>query len=147
MEIILLEDIDGLGKRGQTVKVADGYARNFLLPLGKATVSGGVGAKVFQELEKRRHAKDNKMRRDAESLAADLGKASCTIAVKAGEDDRLFGAVTASDISEILKKQGFQIDKRKIMLEEPLKTLGVYNVSIKLFHDVEAKVKIWVVSE
>ena len=147
MEIILLDDIEGLGKRGQTVKVADGYARNFLLPLGKATVSGGAGARVFQEQEKRRQARDNRMHKDAETLAADLEKVSCTIAVKAGEDDRLFGAVTAADISELLKKQGFQVDKRRILLEEPLKTLGVYNVPIKLFQDVEARVKVWVVSE
>ncbi len=147
MEVILLDDIEGLGKRGQTVKVADGYARNFLLPLGKATVSGGAGAKIFQEQEKRRRARDNKMHREAEKLAADLSKVSCTIAVKAGEDDRLFGAVTAADVSELLKKQGFQIDKRKILLEEPLKALGVYSVPIKLFREVEAKVKVWVVSE
>lgn len=147
MEIILLEDIEGLGKRGETVKVADGHARNYLLPLGKATVSGGLGARVFQEQEKRRKARENKMLKDAETLAGELSKVSCTIAVKAGEDDKLFGAVTTADIAELLKSQGYEIDKRKIVLEEPLRTLGVYNVAIKLFQDIEAKVKIWVVSE
>jgi len=147
MEIILLEDVQGLGKRGETVKVAHGYARNYLLPLGKGVVSAGAGARIFQEEVRRRGARENKMHKSAERLAAELAGVSCTIAVKAGEDDKLFGAVTAADVAELLKKQGYEIDKRKIMLEEPLKTLGVYTVSIKLFKDVDAKIKVWVVSE
>jgi len=147
MEIILLEDVEGLGKRGETVKVAHGYARNYLLPLGKGVVSTGAGARIFQEEVRRRGARENKMHKSAERLAAELAGVSCTIAVKAGEDDKLFGAVTAADVAELLKKQGYEIDKRKIMLEEPLKTLGVYTVSIKLFQDVDAKIKVWVVSE
>ena len=147
MEIILLEDVEGLGKRGETVKVAHGYARNYLLPLGKGVASAGAGARIFQEEVKRRGARENKMHKSAERLAAELTGVSCTIAVKAGEDDKLFGAVTAADIAELLKKQGYEIDKRKIMLEEPLKTLGVYTVSIKLFQDVDAQIKVWVVSE
>ncbi|MFH0777994.1 MAG: 50S ribosomal protein L9 [Candidatus Eisenbacteria bacterium] len=147
MEIILLEDVAGLGKRGQTVKAADGYARNFLLPKGKAVPAEGAGARIFKEEQRRRTAREQKLRRGAEKLATELADVSCTIAVKAGEDDRLFGAVTAADIAELLKKQGYQIDKRKILLEEPLKTLGVYTVGIKLFQDVEGHVKVWVVSE
>jgi large subunit ribosomal protein L9 len=147
MEIILLEDIEGLGKRGETVKVANGHARNYLLPMKKAVPLKGAGARVFQEEEKRRKATENKMRRAAEKLATDLEKVSCTIAVKAGEDDKLFGAVTAADIAELLDKQGVKIDKRKIALEEPLKALGVYTVTIKLFQDVQADIKVWVVSE
>ena len=147
MEIILLEDVEGLGKRGQTVKVAHGYARNYLLPLGKAVASTGAGARIFQEELRRRGARENKMHKAAERLAAELAGVSCTIAVKAGEDDKLFGAVTAGDIAELLKKQGYEIDKRKVMLEEPLKVLGVYTVPIKLFQDVDAHVKVWVVSE
>ena len=147
MELILLEDVEGLGKRGQTVKVAHGYARNYLLPLGKAVASAGAGARIFQEEVRRRGARENKMRKAAERLAGELAGVSCTIAVKAGEDDKLFGAVTAADIAELLKKQGYQIDKRKIMLEEPLKVLGVYTVAIKLFQDVDAQIKVWVVSE
>ncbi|UCF78944.1 MAG: 50S ribosomal protein L9 [Candidatus Eiseniibacteriota bacterium] len=147
MEVILLEDIEGLGKRGETVKVAKGHARNFLLPLRKAVPSKGAGARVFEEEERRRHAAENKMRRAAEQMAAELANVSCTIAVKAGEDDKLFGAVTAADIAELLEKQGVQIDKRKIVLEEPLKSLGVYTVTIKLFQDIQADIKVWVVSE
>ncbi len=147
MKIILLEDIEGLGKRGETVDVANGHARNYLLPLKKAVPSKGAGARIFQEEEKRRHATENKMRKAAERLADDLAKVSCTIAVKAGEDDKLFGAVTAADIAELLDKQGVKIDKRKIVLEEPLKALGVYTVTIKLFQDVQADIKVWVVSE
>lgn len=147
MEVILLEDIEGLGKRGETVSVANGHARNYLLPLRKAVPSKGAGAQIFQEEEKRRHATENKMHRAAERLALDLAKVSCTIAVKAGEDDKLFGAVTAADIAELLDKQGIKIDKRKIILEEPLKALGVYTVTIKLFQDVQADIKVWVVSE
>jgi len=147
MRVILLEDVERLGKRGDTVNVADGYARNYLIPFRKAISASGSGAKVFMEQEKQRIARENKMRRAAERLAAKLARVSCTIPVRVGEEDRVFGSVTAQDIADALKKEGFDIDRKKIVLEEPLRALGVYNVKVKLMPDVIGKVKVWVVKE
>jgi len=147
MQVILLEDMEGLGTRGQTVTVADGYARNYLIPHKKAISAAGSGAKVFMEQERQRAAKENRLRRAAEKIAAQMAKTSCTIPVQVGEEDRVFGSVTAQDIADALKGQGFEVDKKKVLLEEPLKALGVYNVKVKLMSDVVAKVKVWVVKE
>ncbi len=147
MEVILLEDMKGLGVRGDTVKVSDGYARNYLIPHKIAISAAGSGATVFREEEKQRSVRENRIKRSAEKTASEMSKASCTIPVQVGEEDRVFGAVTAQDIADALAKAGFEIDKKKILLDEPLKALGVYNVRVKLQMDVEAKVKVWVVKE
>jgi large subunit ribosomal protein L9 len=147
MEVILLEDLKGIGTRGDTVRVADGYARNYLIPHKIAISAAGSGAKVFREEERQRGVRENRLRRAAEKIASDMAKTSCTIPVQVGEEDRVFGAVTAQNIAEALGKAGFQVDRKKIMLDEPLKALGVYNVRVKLRTDVEAKVKVWVVKE
>jgi large subunit ribosomal protein L9 len=147
MEIILLEDMDGLGSRGDTVKVADGYARNYLIPHKIAISAAGSGARVFMEEERQRTARQNRLKRSAEKTASDMAKTSCTIPVQVGEEDKVFGSVTTQDIADALGKAGFQVDKRKILLDEPLKALGVYNVRVKLMMDVEARVKVWVVKE
>jgi large subunit ribosomal protein L9 len=147
MEVILLEDVKGLGARGDTVRVADGYARNYLIPSKKAISAAGSGARIFREQEKQRAARENRLRRAAQKMAAEMAKTSCTIPVQVGEDDRVFGSVTAQDIAEALKGAGFEVDKKKILLDEPLKALGVYNVRVKLMADVEARVKVWVVKE
>jgi large subunit ribosomal protein L9 len=147
MEVILLEDLTGIGTRGDTVRVADGYARNYLIPHKIAISAAGSGAKVFREEERQRGVRENRLRRAAEKIASDMAKTSCTIPVQVGEEDRVFGAVTAQNIAEALGKAGFQVDRKKIMLDEPLKALGVYNVRVKLRTDVEAKVKVWVVKE
>ena len=147
MEIILLEDVEGVGNRGDKVKVADGYARNFMLPRKLAIAAGGAGAKVFAEVERRRARRDQKARREAEDAAKKYTDIAVHIAMEVGEEDRLFGSVTSADIATQLKEQGIEVDKRKIVLEEPLKQLGVYHVPIKLFRDVEAKIKVWVVKK
>jgi large subunit ribosomal protein L9 len=147
MEVILLEDLKGVGVRGDTVRVADGYARNYLIPHKMAISAAGSGAKVFREEERQRDVRENRLRRAAEKVASEMAKTSCTVPVQVGEEDRVFGAVTAQDIAEALGKAGFQVDRKKIMLDEPLKALGVYNVRVKLRTDVEAKVKVWVVKE
>jgi large subunit ribosomal protein L9 len=147
MDVILLEDVQGLGKRGESVRVADGYGRNFLIPSRLAIPAGGAGAQIFKEAERQRDARDSKARRAAEKLAQEMSKVSVTVPMQAGEDDRLFGSVTTAHIAEQIGKQGFQVDKRHVLLEEPLKALGVYTVRIKLHQDVEAKVKVWVVKE
>ena len=147
MDVILLEDVQGLGKRGEKVKVAGGYGRNFLIPNRKAIIAGGNSARIFKEAERQRESRDQKTRREALKHAEELSKISITVPMQAGEDDRLFGSVTAAHIAEQIAKQGHQVDKRHIELEEPLKALGVYTVRIKLFQDVAANVKVWVVKE
>jgi large subunit ribosomal protein L9 len=147
MEIILLEDVKGVGKRGETVRVANGYARNFMIPNKLAVVSTDAGAAIFAETERRRSRKVQKSRKEAEEAAKKYGNVSVHISVEVGEEDRLFGSVTSGDIADALREQGIDVDKRKILLEEPLRQLGVYSVPIKLFQDVEAKIKVWVVKK
>jgi large subunit ribosomal protein L9 len=147
MEIILLEDVKGVGKRGEKVRVANGYARNFMIPNKLAVVSTDAGAAIFAEGERRRSRREQKSRREAEEAAKKYGNVSVHISVEVGEEDRLFGSVTSADIAEALREQGIDVDKRKIVLEEPLRQLGVYSVPIKLFQDVEAKIKVWVVKK
>jgi large subunit ribosomal protein L9 len=147
MEIILLEDVKGVGKRGETVKVANGYARNFMIPNKLAVVSTDAGAAIFAETERRRGRREQKSRREAEDAAKKYANVSVHISVEVGEEDRLFGSVTSADIAEALREQGIEVDKRKIVLEEPLRQLGVYSVPLKLYQDVEAKIKVWVVKK
>ena len=142
MEVILREDIDKLGNRGQVVKVAAGYARNFLLPR-RLAVPATEGNKKIIEQERlaalRREAKEDAT---AKELAALLSSVTLTSVQKAGEQDVLFGSVTSKDIAEMLDKQGYTIDRRKIDLEHPVKTLGEHKVNIKLHHDVVATVTV-----
>jgi large subunit ribosomal protein L9 len=147
MDVILLEDVTELGTRGQKVTVKSGYARNYLLPRKLALPATPAGLRMMKEEERRREAREVKMHKEAEDLAKELNKVSCTAEVQAGEDDRVFGAVTTADIADLLTKQGFDIDRRKIILEEPLKALGVYTIGIRLHRDVEAKMKVWVVKK
>ncbi len=147
MEIILLEEVDGLGRRGDKVVVSRGYARNFLLPRKLALAATSAGARIFMESERIKQSRQDRLRVAAEKLATKLNKASITVFMQAGEDDRLFGSVTAADVAEKLAADGFEVDKRQVHLEEPLKALGAYNVRIKLHQDVEAKVRVWVKKE
>jgi len=147
MELILLEDVKDLGKRGERITVKDGHARNYLLPRKMAVPATSRGIKMMQEADRLRAVRELKVHREAEELAKALNKVSCTAEVQAGEDDRVFGSVTSADIAELLKAQGFDIDKRKIVIEEPLKALGVYTIPVKLHGDIEAKVKVWVVKQ
>jgi large subunit ribosomal protein L9 len=147
MEVILREDVDKLGHRGQVVKVADGYARNFLLPKRLAVAASDSNKNIVEQERKaalRREAKES-------ADAADLGKmvqtVVITIAQKAGDNDQLFGSVTSKDIAESLEKQNYQIDRRKIQLEEPIKTLGEFKVPIRLHRDVTVEVTVNVVKE
>jgi len=147
MEVILREDVEKLGSRGQLVKVSPGYARNFLLPKRLAVAATESNKKIVEQ-ERQAH-----LRREAKEVAdaADLGKlmanVSVTIAQKAGENDQLFGSVTTKDIAEALEKQGYTIDRRKIVLEEPIKTLGEYKVPVKLHKEVTAEIAVHVTKE
>ncbi len=147
MEIILRQDFEQLGKTGDVVKVKPGYARNYLIPRGIAYLATEANKRrLDNDLKQQtwRQAKDKKM---AEELAKKLESVSCTITVQVGEEDKLFGSVTSQNIADALKAQGHEVDKRKIQLEEPIKSLGIYSVPVKLHSEVEATVKVWVVKE
>jgi len=147
MKVILKADIERIGKVGEVVTVAPGYARNFLMPRELALEATEKNlARVA--VEKKRYAKVQvKVRQDAEALAAKLAELSITIRQPAGEGDRLFGTVTTMDIAAALEKEGFTIDKRQITVEEPIKSLGIYTVPVKLAPEVSTALKIWVVRE
>ena len=147
MKVILTEDLDGLGESGNTVEVKDGYARNYLLPQKLALVASKGNTAVYGEMRRQKQAQRTRAKRAAESLAKQVEKASCTVPVAVGEEDRIYGSVTAQQIADLLKEQGLEIDRRLIRLEEPIKALGVYDVPIQLHLEVEAKVKEWVVQE
>ncbi len=145
MKIILRKDLDSLGKIGDIMNVADGYARNYLIPKSLAAKATREGIKAV-EIEKRAAMKlAEKEREKAQQLAERLEKLSCTILVKVGENDRLFGSVTNQDIARQLKEEGFSIGKKQIDLETHIKELGVYKVPVKLGSGVVADLKVWVV--
>jgi large subunit ribosomal protein L9 len=147
MQIILQEDVEKLGTRGQVVEVAEGYARNFLLPR-KLALEANVGN--MKRLEKMRaaFAKKEATEKDAaQTLAGLLAGVSLAIARKAGENDQLFGSVTSADISEALAAQGYTVDKRKIALAEPIKLIGEFEVPLKLHREVTATIKLLVRKE
>ena len=147
MKLILREDIEKVGKRGEVVEVAAGYGRNFLLPKGMAySYSTGNARKV--EVERRiTNLHVAREKREAEDLAAKLSQISTTIVRKVGENETLYGSVTNADIAEALEKEGFTVDRRKILLEEPMKTLGIYTVPVRIHPEVTAELKVWVVKE
>jgi large subunit ribosomal protein L9 len=147
MKIILKQDFERLGKFGEIVDVKDGYARNFLIPRQIAVHASDRNMRMLEQDRKRVEAKQMKDKRAAEELAKSIEPVSLTVTVAVGEEDKVFGAVTSQDLAELLKAKGFEIDRRKIVLDEPLKALGVYEVPIKLHTDVEAKIKVWVVKE
>lgn len=147
MKIILLEDVDKLGKRGAVVSVKDGYGRNFLLPRKLAAAATEGNLKRVEMEAKKYKVKEAKEESDASQIKSNLEALSLSIQVKAGEGDVLFGSVTSADIAEMLEKKGYNIDKRKIELDEPIKRLGSYQVPVKLFKSVSASVKLDVVKE
>jgi len=147
MEIILREDIDKLGQRGQVVKVAAGYARNYLLPRKLAVTANESNKKIVEQERQAHLKKDAKHVADAQELGKLMAAASVTISQKAGENDQLFGSVTASDIAVALEKLGYTIDRKKVQLDEPIKTLGEFKVSVRLHRDVSVDVPVHVVKE
>jgi large subunit ribosomal protein L9 len=147
VKVILKESVENLGERGDTVNVARGFARNYLIPRDLAVEATEGNERMYAEEEKLREVRENKIRRQAERLSDKLKKVSVTASVQVGEDDRLFGSVTSHDIEELLRAQGFDIDRKKIQLDEPLKALGVYTIPIKLHREVECAIKVWVVKK
>ena len=130
---------------GDLIQTKDGYARNYLLPKKIAVPANPQNLKTLEHQKTLLQQKQNRIKRDAEKLAQKIEKISCTISKPAGEEDKLFGAVTSLDIEESLNEEGLKIDRKKILLEEPIKSLGIYKVPIKLHPEVTAHIKIWVV--
>lgn len=147
MKVILKQDFEKLGNAGDIVTVKNGYARNFLIPRQIAYEATPGNLRRFEEEKKRQALQSNKEVKKAEKLAKELEKVSCTIAVAVGEEDKLFGSVTSQDIASALEEKGMGIDRRKIQLEEPIKSLGIYTVPVKLHPEVTANIKVWVVKK
>jgi large subunit ribosomal protein L9 len=140
MEVILKEEIEHLGHRGTIVKVADGYARNYLLPKKLAVAATESNRKIVEQQRESWLRKEAKQKGDAEDLAKLLSGVTLTFKHKVGENDHLFGSVTAKDVADALEKQNFHIDRRKVHLEEPIKTLGEHKVQIRLHRDVSTEI-------
>jgi large subunit ribosomal protein L9 len=147
MEVILREDVEKLGHRGEVVKVTPGYARNFLLPRKIAVAATESNKKIVEQEREAYLRREAKVQADAADLGKMLGTVEITILQKAGENDQLFGSVTAADLVAALEKKGYHIDRKKVMLEEPIKTLGDFKVPVKLHKAVTVEVPVHVLRE
>jgi large subunit ribosomal protein L9 len=147
MEVILREDIERLGNRGQVVKVADGYARNFLLPKRLAVAATDANRKIVEQERQAHLRREAKQKGEAEDLSKLLSGVTVTIAQKAGENDQLFGSVTSKDVADALAAKNFTIDRRKVLMDEPIKQLGEFKIPVRLHKDVTAEVTVQVVKE
>ena len=147
MEVILREDIESLGSRGQVVKVAPGYARNFLLPKRLAVPATDSNRKIVEQEKQAHLRKEAKLAGEAQELAKLVGAVTIEIRRKAGENDQLFGSVTAGDIADALAAQKYSIERRKIQLDEPIRTLGEHKVAIRLHREVTAEITVNVTRE
>jgi large subunit ribosomal protein L9 len=147
MEVILKEDVNNLGHRGDVVKVAAGYGRNYLLPQNLAMEANANNKAVIEQMKNSAVRKSAKEKTEAESLVAQLDAVALAFTRKTGENDHLFGSVTSSDIAQQLEEKGFTIDRRKIHLDEPLKSLGDFLVPVRLHREVTAHVKVVVQAE
>jgi len=147
MKVILTQDIAGIGNIGDLITVKDGFGRNYLVPQGKATQATSQNMKKLEHQKRQIREKIDKTKREAERLAARIETVSCTVAKAVGEEDKLFGSVTGMDIEASLKLEGIEIDRKKINITEPIKSLGIYNIPIKLHPEVTAILKLWVVKE
>ena len=142
MEVILRADVAKLGHRGEVVNVSDGYARNYLLPRKMAVLATAGNKKVIEQEKTAAVRRETTDRAQAEQLAKMLAGVTIIVARKAGEEDQLYGSVTSIDVAEALQAKGYSIDRRKIHLEDPIRTLGEFDVPLRLHHDVEATVKL-----
>jgi large subunit ribosomal protein L9 len=147
MEVILREDIEKLGGRGEVVKVAPGYARNFLLPRRMAVLATDANRKIVEQERQAHLRREAKLEGEAQDLAKLLSGVSITIPRKAGENDQLFGSVTANDIADALSAQKYTVERRRIHLDEPIRTLGEHKVAVRLHRNVTAEVTVNVTRE
>lgn len=147
MEVILKQDIERLGKAGTIVKVKDGYARNFLIPNGLAVLLTPVNLKKLEQERQKKISQLEKTKKDAEELSQRLSGLPLTITVLTHQDDKLYGSISSQDIAAALVEEGFAIDKNLIILDEPIKALGIYEVPIRLHPEVSTEIKVWVVKK
>lgn len=147
MEVILRQDVERLGKAGQVVKVKDGFARNFLIPNDLAMTCTSANLKKLEQEKQKKVLQLEKLKKEAEKLSQKLIAFSLTIPVMIHEEDKLYGSVTSADILAALKEEGLNIDKNSIILDEPIKSLGIYEVPINLHPEVSTKIKVWVVKK
>jgi large subunit ribosomal protein L9 len=147
MEVILREDVEKIGARGAVVKVADGYARNFLLPKRLAVAATESNKKIVEQERQSALRRDAKEVAGAQELAKMMANVNVTISQKAGDNDQLFGSVTAKDIADSLERQGYNIDRRKVQLDEPIKTLGEHRATVRLHRDVTVEIPVHVTKE
>lgn len=147
MEVILKEDVNNLGHRGEVVKVAEGYGRNFLLPKRLAIEATAANKAVIEQMKQSAVRRSVREKTDAESLVSQLDKVSLVFKRKVGEHEHLFGSVTSAEIAQELERQGFNLDRRKIQLDEPLRQLGEFHVPVKLHREVTAHIKVAVQPE
>jgi len=147
MKIILKKEVHKLGQPGDVVEVKNGFARNYLIPQDLAIIASDGNMRRYQQELKSQAKKALKGQQEAQELADKLSQVSVTAAVQVGEEEKLFGSVTSQNIADLLKEAGHDIDRKKILLEEPIKALGVYDVPIKLHPEVTTHIKVWVVKE
>ena len=147
MEIVLKEDVSILGKAGDIVKVKEGYARNYLIPKGLAFELTSANLKMIELENKLKKQKEEAQKQNAKELAERLANISCTVAMPAGEDDKLFGTVTHADVAEVLAQEGVKVDKKDIVFEEDVNRLGIYYFQVKLHPEISQRVKLWVVKK
>ena len=147
MEVILRQSVENLGNPGDVVKVKNGYARNYLLPRGLAFEATAGNLKRIQQEKERLEAAESQRRSTAQDLATKLEQVSLTFSARVGEEGKLFGSVTASDIAQQLEAQGFDVEKRQIDLHEPIRALGVYRVPVRLHADVKPEIRVWVIKQ
>lgn len=149
MEVILIQDVNEIGKAGNIVKVKDGFARNFLFPKKLALVADSVNIKKLEREKQKKVQGLEKVKKEAELIKEKLNAFSLTIPALTQEEDKekLYGSITAQDLADALKEEGFQVDKNSIILEQPIKSLGIFEVSIKLHPEVQAMIKVWVVKK
>ena len=147
MEVILKEDVNKLGHRGEVVKVAEGYGRNFLLPKHLAIEATSENKAVIEQMKQSAVRRSAREKSDAEALVAQLDQVALTFERKVGEHEHLFGSVTSGEIAQQLEKKGFSIDRRKVQLDEPLRQLGEFHVPVRLHREVTAHIKVTVKAE
>lgn len=147
MKVVFLKDVKGQGKKGDVKEISDGYVRNYLLPKGLVSVATDGSLKVLDQQQKSEAKRKEQEKQEAQALAAKLKEMTVTIKAKAGEGGRLFGAITSKQIAEELEKAKLKIDKRKILLDDAIRTMGVTAVSIKLHHEVTATLNVHVVED
>jgi len=147
MQVILLEDVPSLGKAGDLLKVSEGYGRNYLIPQKKAILATEKNLKVLEHQKRLVQHRMGKVKKDAEKIVEQIEGLSCTFAKPVGESGKLFGSVTSMEIESFLKENGIDVDRKKILLEEPIKNLGMFTVPIKLRPEMTAHLKVWVVQE